>query len=750
MSTQKKLITLCIATVFTLGLAACGGGGGGDAPVTGMMDDTTMAPDDTTMDGPMIAGQTVPSGTTVTLPAGTDAPTVTFSAVMDETITVADIGTFTCLTADGCSVAVAGDVITTTGDIEVVSVAVTDADILGQLVAAIAAGEAPKPMAVDLAALTAGYVIPAGTVEIPAGWTVNHGDVALICSGDEACTVTVADDGTATSLGGTVTAENSALYAANLEAARIAAEAADALVAVQEDAAKAATDARTAATDAQTAAGEANTARENRAAIQTGDLHGGSSGAHAKDAQGHADDAETAATDAETASAAAAEATTERAATTALVAVTTALGDATTAKGKADTSRDDAVLAAGKELKIVDKTKMVSDTSIEIDDTARSKTVDGETTTTGLLEDMDIATPGMRDANGLPVRFGDADNDGELDEVSGRTATSSDVAFTYDSSDDTARVTLVHSYLGEEKQMQFVRAGATNPFDGGDDGAPTLLDVTDADDKLADKDGKITIDHDGDGGTTPEVTVAPKLAGDIVNGTVPTETAELYYVETGLEDETADDGIDQTKLFLERDVSTEDGVTTTTYHVVAVIEVTVDNATAFKHLHYGLWNGLEAATKSGHNDIADLGIGFVAQFGEAGMTQDMPNFGDAKYNGNWVANIQEADKQGDGAISRESGVATLDADFVDNKVDVVLSGLASLEGTIDESTFSGEGKPTLNATGLPGGLATADDFMGSFSGAFFGPKAAEAGGVFDYASKDNKNGAFRGSFGGTR
>ena len=35
MTTQKNLITLCFATVFTLGLAACGGGGGGDAPVTG-------------------------------------------------------------------------------------------------------------------------------------------------------------------------------------------------------------------------------------------------------------------------------------------------------------------------------------------------------------------------------------------------------------------------------------------------------------------------------------------------------------------------------------------------------------------------------------------------------------------------------------------------------------------------------------------------------------------------------------------
>ena len=42
MSTQKNLITLCFATVFTLGLAACGGGGGGggggDAPVTDMTD----------------------------------------------------------------------------------------------------------------------------------------------------------------------------------------------------------------------------------------------------------------------------------------------------------------------------------------------------------------------------------------------------------------------------------------------------------------------------------------------------------------------------------------------------------------------------------------------------------------------------------------------------------------------------------------------------------------------------------------
>ena len=115
MSTQKKLITLCFATVFTLGLAACGGGGG-DAPVTGMMDD------DTPMDeSPMIAGQTVPSGTTITLPADFELQDGTLRADMDETITVEGIGTFTCVSADGCSVDLTDGVITTSGDITVVS-----------------------------------------------------------------------------------------------------------------------------------------------------------------------------------------------------------------------------------------------------------------------------------------------------------------------------------------------------------------------------------------------------------------------------------------------------------------------------------------------------------------------------------------------------------------------------------------------------------------------------------------------------
>ena len=109
-------------------------------------------------------------------------------------------------------------------------------------------------------------------------------------------------------------------------------------------------------------------------------------------------------------------------------------------------------------------------------------------------------------------------------------------------------------------------------------------------------DGKIVIDHDGfpspgagnpdvlvddpdtqlDERMTASVTVAPKPAGDHFVDSADTKmTASLYYVETGKKDVTAgndvngdgmvdadekDDGIDQTKRFLERNVS--GGVTT--------------------------------------------------------------------------------------------------------------------------------------------------------------------------------------------
>ena len=127
----RNLMTAISVVAFAVMLHGCGGGGG-SSPVTTAPDDTT---DDTTMAGPMIAGATVPSGTTITLPAGVDIQDGTLRADMDETITVEDIGMFMCVSADGCSVDLTDGVITTSGDITVVSLDVTDPGILALLAA---------------------------------------------------------------------------------------------------------------------------------------------------------------------------------------------------------------------------------------------------------------------------------------------------------------------------------------------------------------------------------------------------------------------------------------------------------------------------------------------------------------------------------------------------------------------------------------------------------------------------------------
>ena len=117
------------------------------------------------------------------------------------------------------------------------------------------------------------------------------------------------------------------------------------------------------------------------------------------------------------------------------------------------------------------------------------------------------------------------------------------------------------------------------------------------------------------------------------------------------------------------------------------------------------------------------------------------------YNGNWVAAVQEADEDGNGDITLLNGVADLEANFEKATIDVDLVGLAKLKGAIDTNTFSGT-KATVGANAF-GLTEDGEDgmFTGSFSGGFYGAKAAEAGGVFDFASEDNEAGAFRGAFG---
>ena len=88
------------------------------------------------------------------------------------------------------------------------------------------------------------------------------------------------------------------------------------------------------------------------------------------------------------------------------------------------------------------------------------------------------------------------------------------------------------------------------------------------------------------------------------------------------------------------------------------------------------------------------------------------------------------------------------ADLTKATITATLDGLATLKGTVDTNTFSGTMATVM--AGDPHGLDSKGMFTGKFSGGFYGAQAAEAGGVFDFTSKELEAGAFRGAFGGDR
>ena len=177
----------------------------------------------------------------------------------------------------------------------------------------------------------------------------------------------------------------------------------------------------------------------------------------------------------------------------------------------------------------------------------------------------------------------------------------------------------------------------------------------------------------------------------------------------------------------------------------------IPQAADYKHIHFGVWAGLGEAKKDGSQVPADLGIGFVQNFSGEGMTpigggsDDMPNGGTGTYNGNWVATVQAANDDGNGKVTLETGMASLTADFGKGNITASLTALATLKGDISGNTFSGDKASTITHSLLDNDA----DFEGSFGGGFYGAKAAEAGGIFDFASDDgnNEGGAFRGAFG---
>ena len=178
--------------------------------------------------------------------------------------------------------------------------------------------------------------------------------------------------------------------------------------------------------------------------------------------------------------------------------------------------------------------------------------------------------------------------------------------------------------------------------------------------------------------------------------------------------------------------------------VRAALPVAID----YKHIHFGVWAALGAAEKSGSQELSDLGIGFVQSIGDGLTGADMPNNGTADYSGSWVAAVQAAEDDGNGDISLVYGAADLEANLTKVTITAALDGLATLEGTIDTNTFSGT-KATVGDDNTHN-LDSTGKFTGTFSGGFYGAQAAEAGGIFDFTSKDAVDGAFRGAFGGDR
>ena len=92
----------------------------------------------------------------------------------------------------------------------------------------------------------------------------------------------------------------------------------------------------------------------------------------------------------------------------------------------------------------------------------------------------------------------------------------------------------------------------------------------------------------------------------------------------------------------------------------------------------------------------------------------------------------------------DSGSATLTANFENGEFTGVLTGLATLEGTLSGNGFSGTKAPrSVTTTWIASGT-----FAGEFSGGIYGPTGSEAAGVFDFDG--DEAGAFVGAFGGTQ
>ena len=508
------------------------------------------------------------------------------------------------------------------------------------------------------------------------------------------------------------------------------------------------------ATSADTAADGAEAATANIAAVQTN----GTAAALADEARMYADAAMEAADDAKAASDDAAAATTGDAGEAAWRMAENAKDAAAAAAMTAGEKAEAAEAAAMMEVMVDGSTKSIGETSITIDGkTVTSGTAPNvvETGKTGDISAMSDAVAAVAAVAAVPDDATTIDIDETMAAVVAKPAIASrpiDVGVRYDSPDDSARVRLVTHYIGSGTVAGvYFGDGETAIAVPAADHAAYDHDNTDTDASPAVRILKAS-------GMFYEATTAIDATGTVpaTVGTGDDETANkgtpLYYYDVVTRNgDGAVTARTRTWLLRTGTLTAADGTVTHNYtpYTATNVATTLKNfpmAMAFEHLHYGVWNSLD----ENGSMIADLGTGFVAATADgSGMTgADMPNAGTATYNGQWVASVRGS---GGGAVTAQDGNSTMTANFDKDTIKVELMSLATLEGKLSGDMFSG-----TKVTGVmsdKGDLAVSEDgseFSGSFSGGFFGAKAAEAGGVFDYTSKDMAAGEFRGAFGGAK
>ena len=556
------------------------------------------------------------------------------------------------------------------------------------------------------------------------------------------------------------------------------------LATTQAAAAAAAAAAMTASDNADASADGAEAATANSATLQTGAM----AEMYAMGARESAKEAMAEYMKAKAASEAAAAATTASAAGRALENAEAAQAAAEAAAGMASEKAMKATDAAKMELMIDGTMKMVGDSSIDADMGKLTKTADdGSKTITGHESDVKREKVGAvtGQAHSAP---GDTPVEPYKQAVAARNLA---IGKTLDTTDDMARVVVIHSRAGSKKvrvyalETEAAGSGDLATFDS--DSSPANLQIR------TDEDGMSVHSHEATFPASPaaitedstkatpvlksvgmyyEAAPVPGAAGVVDNALdhtdqvgAETKGKEVFsygHVTAGTDGSlgTADD-VTTTRYVIEvsKTVSSTAGTTDVSYRHVDVmaqaapdgpdadaaldlvgVKAALPSAVKYSHIHFGVWAGLGDAEKDGTQKLADLGIGFVQNIGE-GMPEGT-GIGTATFNGDWVAVVQRQNSAAAGAFNQYDGGATLTADFNKDEFKGVLTGLATLEGSLSGYAFSGTKATAISHPDLD----SSGTFKGSFSGGIYGDDGSEAAGVFSFMG--GEAGSFVGAFGG--